>query len=279
MLEHLNENMKPKPELLSGWWDDSVQKRRLDTFSSDAVCKKKPRIQQRWERKSVHFEDSELEEVFFIPAKEETWPYGSLYGDSLPRAFEEFDHLYGCPDKKDGCKTKSLSQPKEVAFTLTVGHAYLMYDGSILKAVCSTTAGFIGKKFVKHECIEEELTKFNLLKSLRPADYIETDEYVAIVVDNIAVNCTVSCIGDDSKSIEGMKTFYFSWCYSRELKSVLPYALERKVEVYWNTDQTWYEGVVEDARDGLHRVTYTADESVEWINLNQFEENGHLRFL
>ncbi|KNC80758.1 hypothetical protein SARC_06885, partial [Sphaeroforma arctica JP610] len=284
MLEHLTDIMKPKPEMVDLWSNSDISLKRHGDDQEPGLPLKKVRTECRQRRKSVHFVDAALEEVFIIPAKEETWPYGSLYGESLPRCFEEFNHLYNpkekCSDKLSVSSINATEHcaPAKSRFNITVGHSYLMYDGSILKAVCATSSGFIGKKFMKVEHIEEQLKSGKVDIRLRPADYVETDEYVAISQSEVAVQCVVSCVGDGDQDMDGLKKFFFGWFYSMKSSSLLPYAVGSKVEVYWPSDQTWYEGVLEDAKDGLHRVVYSEDDSEEYLNLAQFQENGHIKW-
>lgn len=216
------------------WWPSSLDsaagalrgvKREPEDEVHVADVKPTDRKRQYIERrKSVRFADeadAALELVYPIPVKEETWPYGSLTGESYPKAFPEFDHLYGdcvattlaaaaakaSPASSldlsgfQGADAEAAADDELSCFNdikSCVGMAFLMMDGSIARGVCATSSGLWGKKFVRHEAlVEAGLLPADAYPGLRPADYLETDMYVQINKGEVASVCRVICADVD----------------------------------------------------------------------------------
>lgn len=300
-------------------------KRELDSdwdASADAAAHVAPLVRKKRfleRRKSVRFADevdSELECVYPIPVKEETWPYGSLSGEAMPKAFPEFHHLYNTAVAKAldyngfvsaagaGDDTTSSEVDDLACFDdlrSCVGLSFLMMDGSITRAVCATSRGLWGKKFVRHEALVDlGFLDGQSTAGVRPADYLETDMYVCIDRSQVASVCRILCAdGDLSKAapLDGtlteltatlpkhngkqLKAFFYSWYFCQTAKDVHPYLSEgdRNVSVFWPEDRKWYEGRLDGARAGLHRVVYDCDGSEEYVNLLQLREQGCLMFV
>lgn len=268
-------------------------------------------------RKSVRFADeadSELECVYPIPVKEETWPYGSLSGENFPKAFPEFDHLYGDVAKKQPTSSLNLGlfeatdMPEDDDLDCfndikaCVGMAFLMMDGSIARGVCATSKGLWGKKFVRQETLSEGgHLDAAAYEGLRPADYIETDMYVEIKKGDVASVCRVISVDADMPSTtdgdggvlsaltrtspmhkgKAIKTFFYSWYFCQSSRTAHPYLASdnRAVSVFWPADRHWYTGVLDGVEGGMHRVVYDVDGSIELVNLLQLREQGCLNFL
>jgi len=325
---------KPKLSSADSWWWAA-----LDLGSGDSEClqrergiKREPGVdddidvkpnlkrQSLERRKSVRFADeadAELECVYPIPVKEETWPYGSLSGEDFPKAFPEFDHLYGDCITAHGKKASSLDLSQFVSadsasivdddlacfddLKSCVGMAFLMMDGSITRGVCATSRGLWGKKFMRQEAlVESKMLDGAKYEGLRPADYLETDVYVQITRSEVASVCRVVCVDVDLPDIERendvlptltrsspthkckpIKTFFYSWYFNQSSRTAHPYLASEKrtVSVFWPADRQWYEGVLDGVKSGLHRVVYDCDGSMEMVNLLQLREHGCLSFL
>jgi len=296
--------------------DDSSLDEELNEAASfeEHFVGKRRRLERR---KSVRFadeEDSELECVYPIPVKEETWPYGSLSGDSVPKAFPEFDHLYGQTMKasKDMLDSKNFvgsENDEPTANDLAcfdnlkecVGMAFLMMDGSIARGVCATSQGLWGKLFMRYETLlDKGLLDPESTKGMRPADYLETDSYKQVHRSEVASVCRILCVDadlppekDDDSTLasltgsdptyngKSMKTFFYSWYCCLSSRTAYPYLSEesRAVRVFWPEDRRWYLGGLEGVEGGCHRVVYDCDGSVEVVNLLQLREQGCLQFI
>jgi len=180
--------------------------------------------------KTVSFNNL-LEEVYDIPPKEETWPYGSLYGEMEPVAFSEYKKLYDydtnnnddkskgedCDEEEEGDSDFDLSDSsdsevdgdddaectnnddtevndyKKLEVSKCLGKAYLLKNGHLVQivSVLASKNQMWGKVFMRFEEMHDKLVDEQKHFRLSEEDYIETDVYDQVDPSSIVSQCFI----------------------------------------------------------------------------------------
>eukprot|EP00122_Pirum_gemmata_P006682 Pgem_evm1s6114 len=226
-------------------------------------------------RKSVSFNDRNLEKICEIPSKEITWPYGSLYGDATPRVFTEFSNLYQYDTyKKNEYKNEDTFDPTTFDKEKSLGKGLLLDCGRIAKVVSATSTHMCAKMFVSFSNINEKLCKTQQQYNLRPNDYIETDTYETIDLNNVVAQVNITCVdskdNDNNNDDKNIKQFHYAWYFNSIRERLVPYPLVgRSVRVYWPEDKQHYLAKIASISkdDGKFCLEYDIDNSLEYLNI------------
>eukprot|EP00127_Corallochytrium_limacisporum_P007291 Clim_evm32s246 gene=Clim_evmTU32s246 len=220
---------------------------------------------------------SELDEVYMIPCKEEA----HLYPPCSYVVTEELNELSPRNAKVMDAPFHTPILPQSSADA--VGKDWQLVGGALIRIVVATKGKLYGRLFLrpddilskKHGVSDKIMERAT---QLCPYELIETDIYVQVLLEDILAQVQLISIGaPTAQTLDSVAQYYYGSRVdiARDEFFIDKRVIGKSIKVMW-TNGEYYVGKVThvDTVKGLFRVYYADDDSEEWISLSAMASQG-----